>query len=581
MLHVTPESLHERLPTNLRIAPHLIITADARIDNRDELFDALGVPEPGRDRTPDSSLILLAYERWGEACVQRFLGDFAFAIWDNRERKLFCARDHFGCRPFVYHFDGKRFVFASDIKGVLAQVESPRLHEGMIATYLQYRTGHAEKKQTFFEGIVKIPASHTLSVTSGENRLTCYWSMKDSPEIRFRNDDEYAQCLASLFRESVASRVRSQFPVGVHISGGLDSSSVAIAAARALRAQSKSLHGFSWSERPQDDDPPDSGGGRISAVCEQESITCQHVPPTIAALVESFQLDFTTEPIVMMEREADVQTRANGMNVRTVLSGWGGDDAVTAHTNTYLTEFFLRGQWRELKRATDFHLAKAGPGISLLKAKHVYGIARTLIVPQFPDSLYAKLHPSAPQNLKQPCIQTEFAKYHEMTVHELRPTTWRLHSTVRATVRCHLGTGAIERRMEHWATSGARKNLEYRFPMLDKRLIEFMLGIPAAQFSGPITTRSIFRRAFGHALPPSCNWGLAKIEPPMSDPRRKSVLEAYMGWVEKLRSEKSNAAANRLVDIEKLRRAIERTEIPGRLTGVREAFQCFAIQHLM
>src|SRR5580692_3676749 len=115
MLHVTPESLQERQPASIRAAPHLVITADARIDNRDELFDALGTSVPGRDRTPDSSLILAAYERWGADCVKRLLGDFAFAIGDSRERKLFCARDPFGCTPFVYFHNGKRFIFASDV----------------------------------------------------------------------------------------------------------------------------------------------------------------------------------------------------------------------------------------------------------------------------------------------------------------------------------------------------------------------------------------------------------------------------------------------------------------------------------
>ena len=113
MLHVTPESLHERQPAGVRVAPHLVITADARIDNRDELFDALSVPGLERDKTPDSSLILLAYERWGPDFVKRLLGDFAFAIWDSRERTLFCARDPFGIKPFVYHRDRERFIFAS------------------------------------------------------------------------------------------------------------------------------------------------------------------------------------------------------------------------------------------------------------------------------------------------------------------------------------------------------------------------------------------------------------------------------------------------------------------------------------
>src|SRR3569623_1441353 len=154
-LHTTPESFHERMPANLRTAPHLFITADARIDNRAELFQALGVQSPGRTRTPDSSLILLAYERWGAECDKRLLGDFAFAIWDTRERILFCARDPLGCRPFYYHPGGRTFLFASDIKGVLAGLESPRLNKPLLAAHMQMRASYARKTLTYYEKILK------------------------------------------------------------------------------------------------------------------------------------------------------------------------------------------------------------------------------------------------------------------------------------------------------------------------------------------------------------------------------------------------------------------------------------------
>ena len=195
------------------------------------------LPAPGRARTPDSSLILLAYERWGAECVKRLLGDFAFAIWDGRERRLFCARDPFGCMPFVYHYDGKRFIFASDIKGVLARMESPRLNEPMIAAYLQMSTCHAEKRLTFFEEVVKLPPAHTLTLTAAGVQLSRHWSPEDAPEVRLATDADYAEQLRVLFEDSVGCRLRSAFPVGSHLSGGLDSSIVSIVASRALRGR--------------------------------------------------------------------------------------------------------------------------------------------------------------------------------------------------------------------------------------------------------------------------------------------------------------------------------------------------------
>ncbi len=102
MLHTTPESLNEKLPL---VKGKLAITADARIDNREELIFALNLAGHPKVGISDSELILEAYGRWGESCPERLLGDFSFAIWDGRRGMLFCARDHMGVKPFYYHHD--------------------------------------------------------------------------------------------------------------------------------------------------------------------------------------------------------------------------------------------------------------------------------------------------------------------------------------------------------------------------------------------------------------------------------------------------------------------------------------------
>jgi asparagine synthase (glutamine-hydrolysing) len=119
MMHSTPESLHEKLP-HFQPTTGLCITADARLDNRDELFHALNIPSAERQHCVDSVLLLKAYEKWGEDCGRHLLGDFAFAIWDAHNQKLFCCRDHMGVRQLVYYHDQNRFIFASEAKGILA-----------------------------------------------------------------------------------------------------------------------------------------------------------------------------------------------------------------------------------------------------------------------------------------------------------------------------------------------------------------------------------------------------------------------------------------------------------------------------
>ena len=113
MLHTTQESLLEKLPFKDETSG-MVITADARIDNRTEL--ALVLKLENNEKVPDSTFILKAYQKWGEMCPDKLLGDFAFAIWDPYKKQLFCARDHMGVKPFYYYLSDDALFFATEIK---------------------------------------------------------------------------------------------------------------------------------------------------------------------------------------------------------------------------------------------------------------------------------------------------------------------------------------------------------------------------------------------------------------------------------------------------------------------------------
>jgi asparagine synthase (glutamine-hydrolysing) len=543
MLHVTSESLQERQPASLRSAPRLIITADARIDNRDELFDALGVPLAGRDKTPDSSLILLAFERWGEDCPKKLLGDFAFAIWNQRDRSLFCARDPFGAGPFVYHHGARRFIFASDINGVLASIEAPRLNHPLVAAYLQMKTYYAEKRLTFFEDVVKLEPGHIATLCNGELRTSCYWSPEDVAEIHDPDGADYAEQLGSLFRQALECRIRSAFPVGSHLSGGLDSSAVTIQASRLLRAQGKELAAFSWSPTS---DSLEGEHGRIDAICRQENISCEFVPATAASLIETFRRDFTVEPMAMMAREANVQARAKARQVRVILSGWGGDDAVTCRA---------------------------------VRSRRAFASLRELIIASLPDSVYALAIGNAFLEPEAPCIRDEFAQRYRREVRAMRAPPFRRLSGIRANICRYLGGGHLSYRMEHWAASGARNGLVYRYPMLDRRLVEFALGTKASKRPGNDQRRGLFRRAIGGLLP-SIDWEPVKSEAATLMALQDELLRSHSEWAQRLSSQTSVPPATIFVDPKKIHVAVAIAVNSGRmrdLSGVREAFGCDAI----
>lgn len=146
MLHTTQESLHEILPFEDEESG-LVITADARIDNRKDLAPQLGIED--NEHVSDSYFILKAYEKWGEKCPEELLGDFAFAIWDKNKEQLFCARDHMGVKPFYYYLSEDLFVFGTEIKSILSiDNVSSKLNEKRLALFLMVKDFH--EKKTYF-----------------------------------------------------------------------------------------------------------------------------------------------------------------------------------------------------------------------------------------------------------------------------------------------------------------------------------------------------------------------------------------------------------------------------------------------
>ncbi len=183
----------------------------------------------------DSEVLIHAYEQWGVGCLQRLNGMFAFAIWDRRKRSLFIARDRLGVKPLYYWSDGKRFAFASELKALLASSMMPReLNMQALRSYLVYE--YVASPESIFNGIQKLPAGHWLHIRldgSAQGRVTTDWQPRQYWDVHFqvaeaqpRSLDDYAYELRSLLKDAVARRLISDVPLGVFLSGGLDSSSV-------------------------------------------------------------------------------------------------------------------------------------------------------------------------------------------------------------------------------------------------------------------------------------------------------------------------------------------------------------------
>jgi asparagine synthase (glutamine-hydrolysing) len=245
LLKTTVEAEHERQPFTLD--GRIWIVADARVDARRELIVKLKSKEyenlpvdannDATDDATDAELILRSYHAWDEACVEHLLGDFAFAIWDGPKQRLFCARDHLGVKPFFYAHLGQKVIFSSSLDCIRQHpAVSDRLNDLAIADFLLFDLNQ-DKATTSFADIQRVSPAHTATWSSGGLQLRRYWTLPIDEPLYFRKAGDYVDCFKELLDQAVDDRLRTK-KVGVMMSGGLDSPSLAATAGRILRGRS-------------------------------------------------------------------------------------------------------------------------------------------------------------------------------------------------------------------------------------------------------------------------------------------------------------------------------------------------------
>ena len=490
----------------------LALAADVRLDDREALRDALGCRKAD---VSDCELILRAYQRWGRDCPNRLLGDYAFALWDARRRILFCARDHIGVKPFYYAQTGERFVFASAVPAVLAAPGvSSRLDDAVVAAHLTSIVVNTTTA-TFFAMVRKLPPGHALTAT-GEGRLRVerYWRPENTPRARPASDDAYAEECLNLCTKAVRERLRGPDPVGTHLSGGLDSSAVTVLAARELRRQGRAAPpAFTWL--------PALGGGApkaehateyalVDAVGRQEGLRIHHCVLTPDVVLAMLRRDGALPGLQGNFNEEAVQRRAEALGVRVLLSGWGGDEGASfSGFSGYCEHLLLTGRW--LKLIANLRLRRDRP------FRYLALIVLRLAYPPLARDFMRWRRGKKPDRRRW-LIASAFRREAKPS-RVVRADAYRAVGTERTQLRLLRG-GELGLRMEGWAASGAGRGVEYRYPLLDRRLLEFVLGLPPEQFRHGKLGRWLMRRTFDSMLPPQVCWNLSK-----SDPARIEALQ--------------------------------------------------------
>lgn len=541
MLFTTAESLHEKLPFEDEDSG-LVITADARIDNRKELSELLELEDT--EEVSDSLFIIKAYEKWGEDCPDKLLGDFAFAIWDKNNEKLFCARDHMGVKPFYYYLSDELFIFASEIKAIFSIPNMyQQINELEVAYFLSLIAGE-DRKLTIYNGIFRLPAAHSLSLVFKNHVLNQYWSLNLDLKIRFDSDEEYEKAFLDLFINVVRCRLRTSFPVGSMLSGGLDSSSVACIAQKILQDEERNdLKTFSAFF----DTVPESNERyfieKVLAYYEFESYVVNADKISPLKEINNFFF-YTDQPLIVPNAFMiwNIIHKASLNDVRILLDGFEGD-ATVSHGKGFLTELFLTKRWKKL----FFEIIdskRLGKNIYKINIEIGFNILPLFIKRKI--KLYREF--KGKRGPKTKILKKDFADNNHLMerVMEIYEESFKIDNAHEQHYSM-LTSGLLQSEMELLDSLSAPFSIELRHPFFDKRLVEFCLAIPTEQKISHGWTRSIMRRAMSGYIPKEIQW--RKDKGNLSFNFKKSLMKEHMFLDEILKETKSIEG---FVEIEKV-----------------------------
>jgi asparagine synthase (glutamine-hydrolysing) len=481
-------------------AAKLCITFDGRIDNREELEALQESNGSDPHDAPDAQLVLAAYRQWGEECPAHLLGDFAFAIWDERRQRLFCARDPLAVRPLFHARLGSTFICGSEIRALFALPGLTSEPDLAVAAARLMRKS-IEFDDTLYKGVFRIPIAHSLMVTREGAQLRRYWDIDPGKQIRYRNDAEYAEHFRELFFDSVRQRMRSTRPIAAMLSGGLDSSGI-VCVAQAIRQQEKITHpGFETFSMVFD---------RFSS-CDERRFVNEVVNRSEAKAnfhVADRDLDvaafanYKRYPGLLYSPQAMVLTAMfagiRDAGFRVVLDGNGGDELAGVGFHHWM-ELARRGKWLSLA-------ALAREYAAMLDRSPWRIFIRGFLKPATPQALKTLYRWSkstaqrtpAPGLVPEAMLERSGAK--ERIEHP--PVIPQFQHPMKSDMYRAIFYGwSPTVLIENYELNLSFHGIEMRQPYRDRRLVEFSLALPPHQLWRNGWSRFVFRNAMKGIVP--------------------------------------------------------------------------------
>lgn len=484
--------------------------------------------------TCDTEVILKAYEEWGSGCVSRFNGMWGFAIWDVRKQLLFCSRDRVGIKPFYYHADGERFVFASEIKAVLSALEEKTrtaLNEPYLARFI-IRGQLDDGDDTLFAHVKQLPPGHCLEVRAGQIRQWRYWDIPqeciDRANHVIPDEREAADHFRYLLTDAIRQQFRADVPVGTCLSGGLDSSSVVALATKALSGR---LSTFTTEYQEQEF----SEGHYARAAAEAFQTDAHYITPAGTQYIDfidrfSWYHDEPCPGPGLFSQWHVMQLASR--QVKVVLDGQGADELMGGYPyyfNYYLTSLLsrvIRNQDRSagLKQYIRDHHAIARH-LNISNTRSYTAVLRHMASQKLPEWLRAPARPlrrifhrglgAGPMFDLADCelLRKALPAYH--------PRPRRYRDDLNEILYWELTRDNIPMLLQYGDRTSMAFSIESRLPFLDYRLIEYVGSLPYHFKIRANTTKYLMRRAMHGLLP----------DPVVNRPDKKGYPTPFGIWL--------------------------------------------------
>ena len=536
LLRTTHESKNERQPADLE--GRYWIVSDARLDARKELITELqGAEQNVRSTAPDCDLILHAYAAWGGACIDRLQGDFSFALWDAANRQLFCARDHFGVKPFYYAQLGKIFLCSNTLNCIRHHpLVSARLNDLAIADFLLFDMIR-EPGATSFADIQRLPPAHVLSCKSGTISVRRYWTLPVSAPVHYTRPNECVEQFRELLDRAVFDRLRAD-SVGVLMSGGLDSPTVAASAQRTL-ARNGSDAGLCAYTEVFENLIPHEERRYAGLVAEALKIPIEfHVSDE--AVLWKFQDNGWPEPMHLPGSDGGLaQLREISVRSRVALTGFGGDPALSSLLSIHFLQSLKNKQFRRAFGDAIWYLAAEG------RCSRLY--LRTRLRRWFGSK---KETPWYPEWLNQG-LERRLSLRERWEVLMRAPTS---NGAVRSTAYEAMVDPLWPNLFEGYDPGVTAVPVEVRHPFFDLRLVNFLLALPALPWC---SDKGLLREAARGILPDAVR--LRAKSPLLADPLVALLERTESAWVDSYEA------------VPELRQYVDRSRIP-KVLGERDAW---------